>query len=196
MHRLDDLLKTTEIVRRQSAFQDLKEVPKKPSLTHLDLLLDHLEWLQGLTIRGEALRQIPAALVRHFAAEAKVLHVNELRVVQPAKRYTLLICLLYRQLRPRDDVVDMFVKRMMKIHNRARERLLQIQARQRETAEHLISTLAGMLEVVGTDGSADERIHRIEHIVAGDLDRGFASGKWRRLSSAHATAGSRCIGAS
>jgi hypothetical protein len=173
MNRLDDLLKTTEIVQRQSALQDLKEVPKKPSLTHLDLLLDHLEWLQVLTIGGEALRQIPAALVRHFAAAAKVLRVNELRVVQPAKRYTLLICLLYRmQLRTRDDVVDMFVKRMMKIHNRARERLLQIQARQRETAEHLISTLAGMLEVVGTDGSADERIHRIEHIVAegGGLD--------------------------
>jgi hypothetical protein len=76
------------------------------------------------------------------------------------------------QLRTRDDVADMFVKRMMKIHGQARERLLQIQARQRETAEYLISTLASMLEVIGAEGSADEKIRHIEQVVTekGGLD--------------------------
>ena len=42
---LDRLLTTTDINARHTAFQQLKDVPKKPSLTHLDLLLEHLTWL-------------------------------------------------------------------------------------------------------------------------------------------------------
>jgi hypothetical protein len=45
LERLDGLLATTEIGERHTAFQHLKDAPKQPSLTHLDRLLDHLEWL-------------------------------------------------------------------------------------------------------------------------------------------------------
>ena len=41
--RLDGLLKTTEVVQRHTSFQEIKESPKKPSLTHLDAVLDHLK---------------------------------------------------------------------------------------------------------------------------------------------------------
>jgi hypothetical protein len=40
--RLDGLLRTTEIIQRHTSFQEIKESPKKPSLTHLDAILDHL----------------------------------------------------------------------------------------------------------------------------------------------------------
>jgi hypothetical protein len=33
--RLEDLLKTTEVIQRHTSFQEIKEAPKKPSLTHL-----------------------------------------------------------------------------------------------------------------------------------------------------------------
>ena len=44
MAHLDHLLTTTDIGERHTAFQQVKDVPKKPSLMHLDLLLDHLAW--------------------------------------------------------------------------------------------------------------------------------------------------------
>ena len=50
MARLERLLTTTKIGERQTAFQHLKDAPKKPSLTHLALLLDHLAWLESLGV--------------------------------------------------------------------------------------------------------------------------------------------------
>ncbi|HKF23978.1 MAG TPA: Tn3 family transposase, partial [Candidatus Angelobacter sp.] len=75
IQHLDALLKTREIVQRQSDFQELKESPKRPSLTPLERLLDHLDWLEGLEIGEGALRDLPPALVRHFASQAKALLV-------------------------------------------------------------------------------------------------------------------------
>lgn len=136
--RLEGLVKTTEVVQRHTSFQEIKESPKKPSLTHLDVLLDHLAWLESLGEVDGPLNGIPPALVQHCATEAKALHAGELREMQPPKKYTLLLCLIYRmRVRTRDDAAEMFVKRMDKIHNQARERLLEIQARQRGKTENL-----------------------------------------------------------
>jgi hypothetical protein len=136
--RLEGLLKTTEVVQRNTSFQEIKESPKKPSLKHLDALLDHLAWLEALGEVDGLLSGIPPALVQHFATEAKALHAGELREVQAPKKYTLLLCLIYRmRVRTRDDAAEMFVKRMHKIHKQARERLLEIQARQRGKTTHL-----------------------------------------------------------
>jgi hypothetical protein len=38
--RLDRLLKATEVAQRHTSFQEIKEAPKKPSLTHLDVVLE------------------------------------------------------------------------------------------------------------------------------------------------------------
>ena len=163
--RLEGLVKTTEMVQRHTSFQDIKESPKKPSLTHLDVLLDHLTWLESLGEVDGPLSSIPPALIQHFATEAKALHAGELREVQPSKRYTLLLCLIYRmRVRTRDDAAEMFVKRMDKIHTQARERLLEIQARQRGKTENLVAALAGVIEAVRAEKSAPEKLQDIEKV--------------------------------
>lgn len=43
LQQCEALLQTRELELHHSAFQDLKEAPKKPSLTHLKRLLDHLD---------------------------------------------------------------------------------------------------------------------------------------------------------
>jgi hypothetical protein len=157
-------------VQRHTSFQEIKESPKKPSLTHLDVLLDHLAWLESLGEVDGPLSGIPPALVQHFATEAKALHAGELREVQPSKRYTLLLCLIYRmRVRTRDDAAEVFVKRMDKIHTQARERLLEIQARQRGKTENLVAALAGVIEAVRAEKSAPERLQDIERVF---MERG------------------------
>lgn len=96
VERLDSLLKTTGVTQRQTAFQGLKEAPKRPSLTHLDLLLDHQEWLESLGEAEGPLSGISPALVQHFAIEAKALYAGELREVRAPKQYTLLLCLIHQ----------------------------------------------------------------------------------------------------
>ena len=45
---------------------------------------------------GRSTGEVPPALLQHFATEAKALHAGELREVQPPKKYTLVLCLIYR----------------------------------------------------------------------------------------------------
>jgi TnpA family transposase len=164
---LDRLLATTELGERHTTFQHLKDAPKKPSLTHLDLLLEHLEWLESLGDVESPLHGMAPALVQHFAAEAKTLYAGELREMRAPKRYTLLLCLIQQmRVRTRDDVVEMFLKRMATIHKQARQKLVAIQTRQREKTENLVAALAGMLDVVGTEASETAKIRRIERVVA------------------------------
>ncbi|MCW5368310.1 hypothetical protein, partial [Pseudomonas aeruginosa] len=46
IYKLRDLL-DTDFGRRQSDFNTLKQAPKKPSRKHLEVLIDHLAWLES-----------------------------------------------------------------------------------------------------------------------------------------------------
>lgn len=164
---LDRLLATTEFGEWHTTFRHLKDAPKKPSLTHLDLLLEHLEWLESLGDVESPLHGMAPALVQHFAAEAKTLYAGELREMRAPKRYTLLLGLIQRmRVRTRDDVVEMFLKRRATIHKQARQKLVAIQTRQREKTENLVAALAGVLDVVGAETSETDKIRRIERVMA------------------------------
>jgi len=58
----------------------------------------------------------------------------------------------------------MFVKRMHKIHKQARERLLEIQARQREKTENLVAALAGVIEAIRAEKADPEKLQDIESV--------------------------------
>jgi hypothetical protein len=67
----------------------------------------------------------------------------------PEKRYTLIVALLNRmRVRARDDLADMFVRRMGAIHKRASEELEVIQRRQRTQVEELVVLLDGVVDIL------------------------------------------------
>ena len=105
------------------------------------------------------LSEIPATVVNHVRIWLR----------QPVReRYTLLLCLIYRmRMRARDDAAEMFLKRMGKVHKQGRERLLEIQARQREKTENLVAALAGVIEAVRSDESSTPKVERIGQVFAG-----------------------------
>ena len=56
------------------------------------MLLNHLEWLDSLGPVDQFLADIPPAVVRHFAREAKALDAPELKDFTAPERYTLRSC--------------------------------------------------------------------------------------------------------
>jgi TnpA family transposase len=69
----------------------------------------------------------------------------------------LLVCLLARaQVRARDDLAEMFAKRIAKLHQRAREELERIRAAHRQTTEGLVATLAELLTALKHDPGLDD----------------------------------------
>lgn len=67
-----------QLPSHRSAFSQLKLVPPSPTLSHLRVWQDRLAWLMGLGTMEPLLKDIPPAIVKHFAAEARALDTSEL----------------------------------------------------------------------------------------------------------------------
>ena len=157
---------------QRSMFDALKQAPPRPSLSHLDELVSHLRWLEMFGDKSEFLAGLTPAKVRHFAAEAQVLDAAELKDVTTPKRYTLLLCLIQRaQIQARDDLAEMFLKRIARFHVQAQQELELIRARHRALTEELVDTLADVLRIVEASPSDDELGRQVKSTVArhGDL---------------------------
>lgn len=150
--------------QRRAALNLLKAVPENATLAHLRELQAHLAWLlsfDAATVGGvpgdqepltvaQLLDGITPAKVQHFAAEAKALDADGLRVVGAAKRATLLLCLLRQaQVAARDDLVEMFLKRIARMQTAAKEELVRLREQHRATLEHLVTVFADVLQATG-----------------------------------------------
>jgi hypothetical protein len=152
--------------QRRSAYNDLKALPKRPTVGHLGALLDHLVWLDDVGDMAPLLVGVPIAKVVHFAAEAKALDAAELGDVSPPKRRTLLPCLVARaQVQARDDLAEMFTQCMATINKRAKEELADIRDSHREKTEALVGVLADMLTVLEEAPSDAEAGRLVKEVV-------------------------------
>ncbi|HCF3291716.1 TPA: Tn3 family transposase [Pseudomonas aeruginosa] len=121
VYKLKELLET-DFGRRQSDFNALKQAPKKPSRKHLEVLIDHMAWLESFGNLDAIFDGIVDTKIRHFAAQAAASDVAELKDCSLPKRYTLMLALIYRmRVRTRDHLAEMFIRRISTIHKRAKD---------------------------------------------------------------------------
>ena len=102
------------------------------------------------------------------------LDASDLKDLNSSKRHALMLAAIQRlRSRVRDDIAEMFVRRMAKIHKRAKEELKSIILGQRARSEALIAKLADVLAIVAEDLPDAELGRRIRQRVApgNDLDR-------------------------
>lgn len=173
IYKLKELL-DTDFGRRQSDFNTLKQAPKKPSRKHLEVLIDHLTWLESFGNLDAIFEGIVDTKIRHFAAQAAASDVSELKDCSLPKRYTLMLALIYRmRVRTRDHLTEMFIRRISTIHKRAKEELEQIQTRQRQKLEQLAATLDGVVQILVQEPDDQEAGSLIREYLSpdGNLDR-------------------------
>lgn len=158
---LEALLQTPAGATR-SSYQRLKQVPRSPTIKHLQEWLSQLEWLTSLGESDALLAHLPPLKRKHFAAEARALDASEIRKFTAPKRYTLLLCLIQRaQVQVRDQLALMFIKRMQKIQTRAKEQLERWRVEQREKTAHLVGLLAAVVlvsEAAANDTAAGQAV--------------------------------------
>lgn len=168
IEKLDTLLQS-EADQKFTAFHALKELPKRSTVSHLDILLDHLEWLEAIGDADSPLAGIPLTKVHAFGKEAEVLDASDFKRFTPPKRYTLLLCLIHRmRVRARDDIGEMFLKRENTIEKRAKEELHEIQSAQRARAEKLAVALDDVLDFVDSDISDAEAGQQLRALLGRD----------------------------
>lgn len=169
-----ETLITKEWGQRQSQFNQLKRSAKRASKKHLENLLDHLIWLDTLIDAEKPLQGIPQSKLRHFASLAMSLDAAEFKDLKAEKRNTLILALIRSmRVRARDDLTEMFMRRMSTIHKRAKEELASIQLRQRALSERLVEKLDSVLEVLIGETDDQKTGLAIRKILApgGDLNR-------------------------
>ena len=88
------------------------------------------------------------------------------------KRLTLAATLVFAQMgRALDDVGDMYVRLVQRLHNQARTALLEYQAEHVERTDSLVATLHGVTLAYRTEGSAEQRLSAIGQLIESDSDR-------------------------
>ena len=88
------------------------------------------------------------AKVKHLAEEAHSLHATNLWDFAASKRLALLVCLIAQaQVSTRDQILQMFTKRISKLTSRAKQELERVRERERATTEHLVEVLSDVLQV-------------------------------------------------
>lgn len=168
--RLDALLEVPS-GESVSAIACLKESPGPATLKHIRRWTQRLAELDGIIDPKPFLAEIAHTKIRQFAAEAAQLQVSDLRdLSQPGKRHTLILCLLFQtQARTRDELVEMFLRRMRQTRHAAQEQLRFLQERHREMEEALIDVLGQVLHQAKDDFSDDILGRRVRLILE---DRG------------------------
>lgn len=171
--RLDSLV-TKELSNQTSSFHRLKMLPKRATKKHLEAVLEQLQWLESLGEIDSPLRGLPPAKVRYLASQAAVLDAANLKASAPNRRYALILSLIQRmRVRARDDLAEMFIRRVSTLHNRAKEELLSIQQHQRKKAEDLVAKLDRVLEILAQETEDAPTGRRVRALLApkGDLDQ-------------------------
>lgn len=167
--KIDRLFLSNE-ERATSLWHQLKQDPGRPTITRLQELINRLEWLKGLRVGHQALQQLTDEKIKHFAAEAEVLEANQMKELRPPKRYTLAVCCLSVQYaQTLDDLAEMFIKCLQKIHHRGVEALEQYRKESQSRVDALISTFHEVLTAFQTEGSITKRFKAIAEVIGDNI---------------------------
>lgn len=162
---LDELL-VKDLPGRKTRYNDLKQSAKKTSRLHLDQLLEQLSWLKSQPDCDALLKDIPATRLKHLAEQAAVTDAAEMKDLAQPKRITLTLALIHRmRVRARDDIAEMFIRRIGACYKTARGELEAIQARQRDLSEELIATFEEVLALLAQNLNDAETVRHIRTLL-------------------------------
>ncbi|HEY9682475.1 MAG TPA: Tn3 family transposase, partial [Oculatellaceae cyanobacterium] len=155
----------------KTAWDNLKREPKKPTVRHVQEFIKHLQLLLEHDLRAEAFAGIPDMKVSQFAAEARSLDVASMRDFAEPKRLTLAAALVLVQVgRAFDDVTDMYIRLVQRMHSRARDALNQYRIDKAAETDALVATLHNVSLAYKTEGEEADRLGAIGAVIEDKLD--------------------------
>lgn len=164
---LDGLLEKPE-GKALTGFAQLKQTPGPATLKHFRVWAQRLEQLDNLIDPKPFLQGVAHTKIRQFAAEATAHSIGDIRGIRDKARcYTLLLCLLYQsQCKTRDELIEMFIKRMKSVQRTAQEQLRQLQERQRVMEEAMIGVLDQVVQQANVNQTDSELGTEIRQLFA------------------------------
>ena len=153
----------------KSLWNTLRQDPGKASLNQLNDLIDQLEWLQELNDFKDPFINVPYAKIRHLALEAKTLNASRMRSTAAYKRFSLAAALIKFSIASIiDDMCEILIKKMGKIHYQGRERLKDYLEENQETTDAIINNYKDIHELASNPESTEKILDGIKYIFKKD----------------------------
>ncbi|MEM9949574.1 MAG: Tn3 family transposase [Cyanobacteria bacterium P01_D01_bin.36] len=144
----------------------VKQEPGKPNLGELQLLVERLRWLRPLQVANKVLTGLSEVKRLSFATEAQALEANQMKELPETKRFTLAAALLqHRYSQTLDDIADIFIKRMKRMHYKAKEALEDYRIESQQRTDELISTLRQMLVALSSEADDTDRLSATDEVI-------------------------------
>lgn len=155
-----------------TAFNRLKHTPGPARPANIRQWTERMAWLESLPDPNQLLGTITHTKRRQFAAETAALEVSDLiDISQSDKRHTMLLCLIGEaKMRCRDELIEMFLNRIRRMHTAAKERLAQLREQHQATEEALLATLGQILYAVQepqSDAALGQQVKQVLHDQGG-----------------------------
>jgi hypothetical protein len=125
----------------------LKALPAKASLKHIHAWEKHLAWLEGILDPNPHLTGLTQTKIEQFATQGYQMEVGDLLDIQsPRHRRTLLLCLLQQmQVRARDQLTMMYLKRINLMHVSGKKRLRKLRETYETMTDEMVNTFAEIM---------------------------------------------------
>ena len=146
--RVDALLERKPMETRYPVTK-LKALPRSASLNMMVEWEEHLTWLESILDPSPHISVLAHTKMAQFASEAYQLEVSDLlRIRNVGRRRTLLLCLLHEmQVRTRDQLIEMFQKRISSMHKSGKNRLKALREAYRSMSEEVTDTFSQIVDV-------------------------------------------------
>jgi hypothetical protein len=144
---LDRMLVTAGGPGAKSDYNRLKRTAPRPSWTNYRLQIDHLRWVDSLGDARAWWEGIAPSKIADFAGEGEAGDPAVVGDYGAAKRIAILAAMVYAaQQRARDDIAEMFCRRVATLMKRARVELEELKKKQQKVTEALIVNYRQVLE--------------------------------------------------
>jgi Tn3 transposase DDE domain/Domain of unknown function (DUF4158) len=166
--QLDTLL-TRAADARRSPWDTLKQPAKNPTVKHMREVVAQVQWLQQQDLPASVFADVPAVKLEQFAAEARSLDLYDLNRLRWSKRYALAAIVVRQHVaKAVDELTEMFLRQMHKLHTRGEEALDTYRKQHVERTDDLIARLHKITQIVTLPGTADARLTQIQAALQPD----------------------------
>ncbi len=130
----------------RTGFNDIKRLPKKPTITHFKELIKHHDWLFSLFSAKRYVAHITKKKLQQFAEQTKSLDVSDIKDFSPQKRYALMTCLLDQaQCQAKDALAITCCKTIAKLHKHADLKKADVAKSLKEKTKKLVTVFSEIL---------------------------------------------------
>lgn len=162
-------LLTREDGSAKSSWDTLKRDPGQPTVKRIREYAEHLCWLQSLHGTSETLNTLPETKLQRFAEEARALNVSRMNEMQEPKRFTLAAALIKTQTaQATDDLTEMFIRRISKLHWLASEALQAYRLKNQEQTETLVALLGKIVGGWQAGATPEQRFRAVDGLIGGN----------------------------